>query len=84
MVLIFSDTEDQSAGNVILWLEYLDEPYIRITENSKITNVFIIHDTATEINQNKSIGLSFSVDGKELQLCEIKSVCVCPPLFQQV
>jgi ATP-GRASP peptide maturase of grasp-with-spasm system len=76
VVLIFSDTEDQSAGNVILWLEYLEEPYIRITENSKITNVFIAHDTTTEINQNKSIGLSFSVDGKELQLSEIKSVWI--------
>ena len=67
MVLIFSDTEDSSSSEIIDWLDYLGEPFRRITELDELSDIHLEVD-------REDVNSGFSINGEAILMKNIKSV----------
>lgn len=66
MILIVTSNEDQSTNDVIKWLDYFGEKWLRFNENDYL----IVKEI--RYSNDKPASILVSIRGQEIDLCAIK------------
>lgn len=67
MILIISNPDDYSTNEVIDWLLYFNQPFIRVTKEDKLNFFSVAIDS-------EIVDVGFSVSGKTFRVSDFKSV----------